>query len=58
MRNSERFLSRGNHIEIVKTGLLKDYGGIVLIENESMNAADRRLVNSNINPRNDNAFLF
>ncbi len=58
MKYLERFLSRGNHIEIVKTGLLKDYGGIVLLEKETMNAADRRLLSGNINPRKNNNVLF
>jgi hypothetical protein len=58
MKHLERFLSRGNQIEIVKPGLLKDYGGIVLVEREVMNPSDRRLVNGNVNPRKNNSILF
>ena len=32
MNQVERFLSRGNHIEITETGLLKNFGGIVLLQ--------------------------
>ncbi len=58
IRHLERFLSRGNQIEIVNPGLLKDHGGIALIEEELMNPLNRRLVTGNINPRKNNAVLF
>ncbi len=58
MKLLENFLSRGNQIEIVKSGLLKDYGGIVLIENEVMNSLDRRLLNGHINLRKNNFIIF
>lgn len=58
MKQLERFLTRGNHLEIVKTGLLKDYGGIAFIENEVLNISDRLLLNRNIIPMKDNSILF
>ncbi|HUZ57904.1 MAG TPA: hypothetical protein VMU83_03915 [Hanamia sp.] len=58
MNDLERFLSRGNHIEIVKTGLLKNYGGIVLIENETMNNWDRVLIKGNLKQTKNNFLLF
>ncbi|HET7116404.1 MAG TPA: hypothetical protein VFI29_07925 [Hanamia sp.] len=58
IKHLERFLSRGNQIEIVKTGLLKNYGGIVLIENEVMSPLNRRLHNGHINLKNNNFILF
>ena len=57
MKHLERFLKRGNRIEIVKTGLLKNYGGIVLIENEVMNISDQPLLNGHINLSNDHFIL-
>lgn len=33
MNQVERFLTRGNRIEITETGLLKNFGGIVLLQN-------------------------
>jgi len=35
MNQVERFLSRGNRIEITETGLLKNFGGIVLLQNNT-----------------------
>ncbi len=35
MNQVERFLTRGNRIEITETGLLKNFGGIVLLQNYS-----------------------
>ena len=58
MKHLERFLTRGNRIEIVKVGLLKNYGGIVLLENDVMNALDRLLLNINVNPEKNNHILF
>lgn len=58
MKHLERFLTRGNRIEIVKAGLLKNYGGIVLLENEMMNPLDRLLLNINVNPEKNNHILF
>ena len=58
MQHLERFLKRGNHIEIVKTGLLKNYGGIVLIENEVMNTSDQPLLHGHINLSKDHSILF
>jgi len=58
MKHLERFLSRGNQIEIVKTGLLKDYGGIVLIESEAMDSPNRLQLNGPINLRKNNFILF
>ncbi|MEO8961012.1 MAG: hypothetical protein ABI325_03970 [Ginsengibacter sp.] len=54
----ERFLSRGNHIEIIKTGVLKDYGGILLIENELMSGSDRIHLAINKDRKKNNALLF
>lgn len=58
MKHLERFLSRGNHIEIVKMGLLKDYGGIVLIENERLNYLDNNQLNNKIIIKENNFMLF
>lgn len=58
MRHLKRFLTRGNRIEIVKAGLLKNYGGIVLLENEMMNPLDRLPLNINVNPEKNNWVLF
>ena len=35
MNQVERFLTRGNRIEITETGLLKNFGGIVLLQNNA-----------------------
>lgn len=58
MQHLERFLKRGNHIEIVKTGLLKNYGGIVLIEYEVMKASDQPLLHGHINLSKDHSIPF
>lgn len=42
MRQLEKFLVRGNRIEITETGLLKDMGGVVLLQgNKSGNSFER-----------------
>ena len=39
MNQIERFLSRGNRIETTEAGLLKDFGGIILLQNnQSVNS--------------------
>ena len=58
MKHLERFLTRGNRIEIVKAGLLKNYGGIVLLQNEVTNPIDWILINCNVNPEKNNRILF
>src|SRR6185437_2970191 len=58
MKHLERFLSRGNQIEIVKSGLLKDYGGIVLIESEGMNSLGTSQLNNKIIIKENSFMLF
>ncbi|MEO8961014.1 MAG: hypothetical protein ABI325_03980 [Ginsengibacter sp.] len=54
----ERFLTRGNHTKITKTGVLKDYGGIVLIENELMSDSDRIHLTINKDRTKNSVLLF
>ena len=58
MKHLERFLSRGNQIEIVKTGLLKDFGGIVLIENERLDNSYTNQLRNKIIIKDNNFILF